>query len=156
MRILKRDGIHGRSPLKGILSEHSEQAPIFIKNSFQTTALIWILSLWKKPNSPSLGKTADAMEKTKHMDFMPSGWRFKEHRAARWMERMKRIISFLLREHATVFYRVIFLFWHKTDLHGWRADGRARSHNLKSVHGNIGKKITFFNLIILLKSTWIR
>jgi len=34
----------------------------------------------------------------------------KEHRAARWMERMKRIISFLLREHATVFYRVIFLF----------------------------------------------
>jgi len=60
----------------------------------------------------------------------------KEHRAARWMERMKRIISFLLREHATVFYRVIFLFWHKTDLHGWRTDGRACSHNLKSVHGN--------------------
>ncbi len=82
----------------------------------------------------------------------PSG-HLKEHRAARWMERMKRIISFLLREHATVFYRVIFLFWHKTDLHGWRADGRARSHNLKSVHGNVGKKITFFNLIILNNQT---
>jgi hypothetical protein len=54
--------------LKGILSEHSEQAPIFIKNSFQTTALIWILSLWKKPNSPSLGKTAlRAMEKAMRM-----------------------------------------------------------------------------------------
>ena len=37
----------------------------------------------------------------------------------------------------------------KTDLHGWRADGRACSHNLRSVHGNAGKKITFFNLIIL-------
>jgi len=37
----------------------------------------------------------------------PYGQRFKEHRAARWMERIKRIeriISFLLREHATVFY----------------------------------------------------
>ena len=34
--------------MKGILSEHSEQAPIFIKNSFQSTALIWILSLGKK------------------------------------------------------------------------------------------------------------
>ena len=76
------------------------------------------------------------MEKTKHMDFMPCGWGFKEHRAARWMKRMKRIISFLLREHATVFYQVIFLLWHKTDLHGWRTDGRARSQNLKSVHVN--------------------
>ena len=55
----------------------------------------------------------------------------------------KGFLHFLLREHATVFYRVIFLFWHKTDLHGWRADGRARSHNLKSVHGNIGKKLRF-------------
>ena len=27
----------------------------------------------------------------------------KEHRATRWMKRMKRIISFLLREQATVF-----------------------------------------------------
>ena len=79
----------------------------------------------------------------------PCGRRFKEHRAVRWMERIKRILSFLLREHTTVFYRVIFLFWQKTDLHGWRADGRACSHNLKSVHGNVGKKITFFNLIIL-------
>ena len=35
-------------PLKGILSEHSEQALMFIKNSFQTTALTWILSLGKK------------------------------------------------------------------------------------------------------------
>jgi len=34
--------------LKGILSEHSEQAPMFIKNSFQSTALTWILSLGKK------------------------------------------------------------------------------------------------------------
>jgi hypothetical protein len=34
--------------LKGILSEHSEQALMFIKNSFQTTALKWILSLGKK------------------------------------------------------------------------------------------------------------
>ena len=34
--------------MKGILSEHSEQAPRFIKNSFQTTALTWILSLGKK------------------------------------------------------------------------------------------------------------
>ena len=51
------------------------------------------------------------------------------------------------------FYQVIFLFWHKTDIHGWSADGRARSHNLKSVHGNIGKKITFFNLIILNNQT---
>ena len=83
--------------------------------------------LWKKL-SLQLRKNRFAMEK-------PSG-HLKEHRATRWMERMKRIISFLLREHATVFYRVIFLFWHKTDLHGWRTDGRACSHNLKSVHGN--------------------
>jgi len=34
--------------LKGILSELSEQALRFIKNSFQTTALTWILSLGKK------------------------------------------------------------------------------------------------------------
>ena len=34
--------------MKGILSEHPEQAPMFIKNSFQTTALTWILSLGKK------------------------------------------------------------------------------------------------------------
>ena len=34
--------------MKGILSEHTEQAPMFIKNSFQTTALTWILSLGKK------------------------------------------------------------------------------------------------------------
>ena len=43
-----RDGIHGQSPLKGILSEHPEQALMSIKNSFQTTALTWILSLGKK------------------------------------------------------------------------------------------------------------
>jgi len=47
---------------------------------------------WEKANH-RLGKTADAMEKTKYMDFMPSGRRFKEHRAARWMERMKRIFD---------------------------------------------------------------
>ena len=35
MRILNRDGIHGRSPLKGILSEHSEQALMFIKILFK-------------------------------------------------------------------------------------------------------------------------
>ncbi len=57
------------------------------------------------------------MEKTKHMDFMPSGRRFKEHRAARWMKRMERIILFLLREHATVFYRVIFLFLAKKQIY---------------------------------------
>jgi hypothetical protein len=57
----------------------------------------------KKPNTLSLGKTSSLGKKS-------SGLRFKEHRAARWMERMKRIFSFLLREHATVFYRVIFLF----------------------------------------------
>ena len=34
--------------LKGILSEHPEQALMLIKNSFQTTALTWILSLGKK------------------------------------------------------------------------------------------------------------
>jgi len=34
----------------------------------------------------------------------PCGRRFKEHRAARWMKRMKRIFPFLLREQATVFY----------------------------------------------------
>ena len=34
--------------MKGILSEHTEQAPMFIKNSFQSTALTWILSLGKK------------------------------------------------------------------------------------------------------------
>ncbi len=34
--------------MKGILSELSEQALRFIKNSFQTTALTWILSLGKK------------------------------------------------------------------------------------------------------------
>ena len=73
---------------------------MFIENSFQTTELTWILSLGKKL-SLQLRKNRFAMEKTKHMDFMPSGRRFKEHRAARWM---KRIISFLLREHATVFY----------------------------------------------------
>jgi hypothetical protein len=28
------------------------------------------------------------------------------------------------------------VFGKKTDLHGWRADGRACSHNLRSVHGN--------------------
>ena len=97
------------------------------------------------------GKTADAMEKTKHMDFMPSGRRFKEHRAARWIKGWKgcKGLFLFLREHATVFYWGIFLFWHKTDLHGWRADGRARSHNLRSVHGNEEGKITFFNLIIL-------
>ena len=37
-------------PLKGILSEHPEQALMFIENSFQTTALLWILSLGKKPD----------------------------------------------------------------------------------------------------------
>ena len=31
------------------------------------------------------------MEKTKHMDFMPSGRGFKEHRAARWMKRIIRL-----------------------------------------------------------------
>jgi len=79
----------------------------------------------------------DFTERKPHyvLEKKPSG-HLKEHRAARWMERMKRIFSFLLREHATVFYRVIFLFWHKKDLHGWRADGRACSHNQKSVHGN--------------------
>ena len=34
--------------MKGILSEHPEQALMSIKNSFQTTALTWILSLGKK------------------------------------------------------------------------------------------------------------
>ena len=73
-------------PLKGILSEHPEQALMFIENSFQTTALTWILSLGKKL-SLQLRKNRFAMEKA-------SG-HLKEHRAARWMERMKRIICHL-------------------------------------------------------------
>ena len=50
------------------------------------------LTLWKK-QSTWISCHAD-------------GW--KEHRAARWMKRMKRIFDhpFLLREHATVFYWV--------------------------------------------------
>ena len=75
-KILNRDGIHGQSPLKGILSEHSEPALMFIKNSFQTTALTWILSLGKKL-SLQLRKNRFTMEK-------PSG-HLKEHRAARWI-----------------------------------------------------------------------
>ena len=34
--------------MKGILSEHTEQAPIFIKNSFQTTALDMDSIPWEK------------------------------------------------------------------------------------------------------------
>ena len=94
----------------------------------------------------SLGKTASLWKNHPDILTMRMGKRTSRYTLD---ERMKRIISFLLREHATVFYRGIFLFWHKTDLHGWRTDGRACSHNLKSVHGNEEKKITFFNLIIL-------
>jgi len=66
--------------LKGILSEHTEQAPMFIKNSFQTTALTWILSLGKK--------------------FKLGEFEEKPHCVL-----IKKLQSFfLLREHATVFY----------------------------------------------------
>ena len=80
-------------PFKGILSEHSEQALMFIKNSFQTTALVWILSLGKKL-SLQLRKNRFAMEKTKHMDLMPSGRGFLEHRAARWIKGCKGLFLF--------------------------------------------------------------
>ena len=40
--------IHGRSPLKEFLSEHSEQALMFIKKSFQTTALDMDSIPWEK------------------------------------------------------------------------------------------------------------
>ena len=56
--IKKRDGIHGRSPLKGIISEHSEQALMVINISFQTTALKWILSLDKKSTTAWRRKNA--------------------------------------------------------------------------------------------------
>ena len=55
---------------------------MFIENSFQTTALLWILSLGKKL-SLQLRKNRFAMEKA-------SG-HLKEHRAARWMERIIRL-----------------------------------------------------------------
>ena len=100
-------------------------------------------------------KSQSSIEKNRTVCLIKShpDWDLKNIALRAGLKRMKRIISFLLREPATVFYWVIFLFWHKTDLHGWRADGRARSHNLNSVHGNIGKKITFFNLIILNNQT---
>ena len=65
------------------------------------------------------------------------------------LKRMKRIICIFIEGACDRFLTSDFPVLAQTDLHGWRADGRARSHNLKSVHGNIGKKITFFNLIIL-------
>jgi len=71
--------------LKGILSEHSEQALKFIKNSFQTTALTWILSLGKK------FKLFEFEEKPLTLWKKQSTWISchadggKEHRAARWI-----------------------------------------------------------------------
>ena len=65
-------------PFEKFLSEYSEQAPIFIKNSFQTTALVWILSLGKKPikdwekplcyGKPCGGRAAMASLHTEHAD----------------------------------------------------------------------------------------
>ena len=49
-------------PFERNFNEHSEQALMSIKNSFQTTALTWIQSLGKKPDLQS-GKNRFAMEK---------------------------------------------------------------------------------------------
>ena len=49
-------------PFEKFFSEYSEQALMFIKKSFQTTALVWIPSLGKKPDLQS-GKNRFAMEK---------------------------------------------------------------------------------------------
>ena len=49
-------------PFERNFNEHSEQALMSIKNSFQTTALLWILSLGKKL-SLQLRKNRFAMEK---------------------------------------------------------------------------------------------
>ena len=49
-------------PFERNFNEHSEQALMSIKNSFQTTALTWILSLGKKSDLQS-GKNRFAMEK---------------------------------------------------------------------------------------------
>ena len=64
-------------------SEHSEQAPTFIKNFFQTTALLWILSLGKKSFTSFRRKNISLcyIQKT-------SGRRVKGHCAPRWMERI--------------------------------------------------------------------
>ena len=56
-------------PFEKIFFEHSEQAQMSIKNTFQTTALTWILSLRKKPDLQS-GKNRFAMEKGKHLDYI--------------------------------------------------------------------------------------
>ena len=56
-------------PFERNFNEHSEQALMFIKNSFQTTALTWILSLGKKPDLQS-GKNRFAMEKARHLDYI--------------------------------------------------------------------------------------
>ena len=41
----------GDALLKRILSEHAVQSLMFINNSFQTTALTWIKSLYKKAST---------------------------------------------------------------------------------------------------------
>jgi hypothetical protein len=68
--------------LKEFLSEHSEQALMFIENSFQTTALIGFYPLRKSPPLRCGEKPHCVLYKK------PCGRRFKEHRAARWMERI--------------------------------------------------------------------
>ena len=62
-------------PLKGILSEHSEQALMFIENSFQTTALTWILSLDKKA-------IKDCEKPHCVLNKKPCGWGFRTSRCA--------------------------------------------------------------------------
>ena len=78
-------------PFERNFNEHSEQALMSIKNSFQTTTLDMDSIPWEKANQ-RLGKTASLWKKENTwITFRPSGRRFKEHRAARWMRRMKRI-----------------------------------------------------------------
>ena len=50
--------------MKGILSEYSEQALMFIKNSFKTTALGMDSIPWGKAKFSEFGKNRFAMEKT--------------------------------------------------------------------------------------------
>ena len=104
----KTGWIHGRSPLKGILSEHPEQALMFIKNSFQTTALTWILSLGKKLGKRQ-SKIAKKLRKWEQYEenlfsFKLPSEKFLAIGKNRTACLIKTIPLFLLREHTTVFY----------------------------------------------------
>ena len=72
-------------PFERNFNEHSEQALMFINILFKQLRWTWILSLRKKAIKDCEKPLTLYKKQGTWITFRPSGRRFKEHRAARWI-----------------------------------------------------------------------